>query len=271
MAVAPDAQGNTAALYDMEDASLAGTYEYGPFGDMRIRVPVAHCFGPSPCGAPRGPAQNLLEAGDQRHLLRAQGRLPLAHVAQGFPCLADRLPPLPLLGPVGPSGSDPQLPALGAAAAGGQERQAHRRDHRQHPSCALRVENLRSPSAGQRHGTSHRLRFGRVWNCFTDTSTTAAWRSTTTWWETPSVPPPLARRTGSSLATPNAASAVPCSSPSSKPVAVWTSIPSTISTEPLEAGLPRGGGDAGGGLPPATSGCAHAPQFASHFLLMTFG
>lgn len=33
MAVAADAQGNTAALYDMENASLAGTYEYGPFGE----------------------------------------------------------------------------------------------------------------------------------------------------------------------------------------------------------------------------------------------
>jgi RHS repeat-associated protein len=33
LAVAADAQGNTAALYDMEDGSIVGSYEYGPFGE----------------------------------------------------------------------------------------------------------------------------------------------------------------------------------------------------------------------------------------------
>ncbi|MEI8311571.1 MAG: RHS repeat-associated core domain-containing protein, partial [Verrucomicrobiota bacterium] len=33
LAVAADAQGNTSALYDMADASLAASYEYGPFGE----------------------------------------------------------------------------------------------------------------------------------------------------------------------------------------------------------------------------------------------
>ncbi len=42
LAVAADAQGNTAALYDMEDAALAATYEYGPFGEpLRASGPFA--------------------------------------------------------------------------------------------------------------------------------------------------------------------------------------------------------------------------------------
>ena len=42
LAVASDGQGNTAALYDMEDASLAATYEYGVFGEpLRASGPFA--------------------------------------------------------------------------------------------------------------------------------------------------------------------------------------------------------------------------------------
>ncbi|MCX6970735.1 MAG: RHS repeat-associated core domain-containing protein [Verrucomicrobia bacterium] len=37
LAVVADAQGNTSALYDMADASLAASYEYGPFGET-LRV-----------------------------------------------------------------------------------------------------------------------------------------------------------------------------------------------------------------------------------------
>lgn len=42
LAVAADGQGNTAALYDMEDASLQATFEYGPFGEpLRASGPFA--------------------------------------------------------------------------------------------------------------------------------------------------------------------------------------------------------------------------------------
>lgn len=42
LAVAADGQGNTSALYDMEDASLQATYEYAPFGEpLRASGPFA--------------------------------------------------------------------------------------------------------------------------------------------------------------------------------------------------------------------------------------
>ncbi len=42
LAVASDGQGNTSALYDMEDAGVKATYEYGPFGEpLRVSGPFA--------------------------------------------------------------------------------------------------------------------------------------------------------------------------------------------------------------------------------------
>ena len=71
------------------------------------------------------------------------------------------------------------------------------------------------------------------WRARVSSSGTAAWRSTTTGWRTPSAPRPWARRTGSSSVTPRPASAAPSSSRSLRAAGAGASSRMAICATPL--------------------------------------
>ena len=93
-----------------------------------------------------------------------------------------------------------------------------------HPTRVGSAQEQRTTSAAELAGQAIDYALGQ-WRRWMFIWRTAGWRSTTTWWKTPSGPRPSARRTGSSSAMPMPANAAPSFTPSLKVAGGAASIP----------------------------------------------